>query len=412
MKTSRLILAAFLLLASRAPAQDMIDVFRGDEIDDRTFEYKRDYFLDVLAFQFDPLWEKLWDSTDSAYRGNAGSLDSKTIWIHQEAKLRPELDGFASYRFHFLQAEDFDSRFVRFTFEPDFEVHENLRIGVPLQILQEKSGMDLGLALQYQGPGIRYLKLSYIATDPFFNDSTDQNRKFDKNSGTVAFQGNIEPWKPLWIKWTVGRILPLTWKINDLLYTFDFERLYYRSIAQINLGESSDLFFWLSGEQTSKDKIYDPALAFLDNHLGRNAVTARTEFRRRFGSKQLKGGLQYFRLRENDVLINNVTNTNFLRRREYAGYLGFETQLDEGVSVFGKERISLFANFLVSAVNNQDLFLNAPAISSINETYLSKLHFGAKLQFRPGAWVVVSPSLQFYSNKAYGGSNIQIQVDF
>lgn len=391
-----------LFLTVSAQAQDMIEVFRGDEIDDRNFRYNESYFLNILSFDHDMALEREWDFVPSGYRGTAGSLHSKGIYLDQDLKLGSAVDERLSFRVHFRQAEDFDSRYERFVFEPEYKLNENWSLTVPLQVMSEKDDLDLGISAIYRAPSIHYLKWSYVGQNALFNSETEGTRKFQRNPGTFAFQGSVEPAPGAWLKWTIGDTLPLKWEVDDRQFDFEFRRFYYRVLNQIALDTDSDLYFSVWGEQAGKSRNFVSGFDSQDSRLNRSVIRFRAEFRERFCCIQARAGVQYFAARENEHLLNNPAESQFLRRREYSAFLGWSTQYNE------KARIG--ATFFLSDLHNFEKL--SSSLQTRDDDPISKLELSFEYDFSPKAHLAIEPSIQFFGSTPYGGTNVQLVVTF
>lgn len=76
--------------------------FRGDEAEDRNWDYSPRYFFEVLSFRMPWRWERTWESRDDGYRIELGSVDTDEFWVRQEARLRRPLAEGIAIRFSFL----------------------------------------------------------------------------------------------------------------------------------------------------------------------------------------------------------------------------------------------------------------------------------------------------------------------
>ncbi len=407
-----LYLSAAALLTFCAPAisaaQDMIDVFRGEEIDDRDFVYDQGHFLNVLSYEIDPEWEKTFEFSRNGHLLTAGTLDDQEIWIHQQLKLQPQLTEKLSYRFHFQQAEDFESRYVRFLLEAEYAIHPNWKISIPFTPLPQKDSLDLGIGLTYTDENVRYLKLTYIGTNLFFNNHTAQNRRFEKNPGTVAFQGNIQA-GDFWTKWTAGEILPLEWELRDQFNTFEYQRFYYRNLSQISLCPDSDLWFWISGEKALKNRLFEPGLELFNTRLNRRVFTGRAELRRRWGPHQGKLGFQYLGLREDNEMSFPPPEETLLRRREHSAYVGYEYSFgDAEFAIFDEEQYVFFTTFYFSQLNNREGIDG----SIEDDDAIVKLSAGFHIQFTPDIRMTIAPTFRSAETASFVGTNVQLSVNF
>lgn len=398
---------ALLALCSQARAlhaQDMIDAFRGDEIEDRSYDYDRQHFLNALSFDFDPTKQRQWDLAPNGYRGTAGSLNSREILLHQEMKMFFPGGERITARLQFLQSEDFDSRYMRFLVEPLLKLDANWTLGAPMQVMPAKEDMDLGASIGFHDEGIHYLKFTWLFQNAFFNTETRLAREYSHNPGTIAFQGSVDGPGGSWWRWTVGQALPLELEVNDQSFDFRFSRSFYKLFGQTPTGEDSQLFVSISGEQAYKIREYVSALSSLDRSLHRSAAQIRAEWHKALGSGKGIVGAQYFGLRESDEFLLQPANSEFNLRREAAIFLGYEFSL-------GQES-SLGVTGFVDFQNNRRKEASTNYVEEIDDNPISKIDFAYRHSFSPKAHLVLNPTVQFFGTTPYGGTNVQLVVTF
>jgi hypothetical protein len=181
---------------------EALAVFRFDEIERRSFDYNREYFLNVFSYRQRLTHRWRFQDASLGYDITAGSLDNNDLYLRQEARVRLPFASNISGQFHYLEWEDYDARFQRNEVEAAFRVlrpdwrpslldvpghvppHDGLFLGLRGALAAEKEFIDVGL---FAGWGAeRYgVRLGLLLVDTFFNDKNSLNAEYTRDAYTV-----------------------------------------------------------------------------------------------------------------------------------------------------------------------------------------------------------------------------------
>lgn len=358
--------------------------FRGDEIEDRDFKYTEDYFLTVLSYRLPYEWRAGWPWVDSGFQGTAGSLRASEFYVSNEARIRPRIG--RGFRFHFRydEKEDFDSRYRRVELGIERDIARGLSAELFGEILPEKAGDDVGLAIWWRPGPRKYLRLSGILPDVIYNRKSDEG-DYARKPWTLCLEGEAD----LSDAWTAGFIVqenfPLELERPADGLVFRYRQFKARAHLEHRLRGGAEIAIDGALEDTRKAYRYaaDPGRDF-----HRFAGDGGIEVRHRLGCHRLWYGARFFRLWERKDYLPPGEVDETLGRRELPLYAGGE--------------IPLWADLRF----RPELLLMYPG----SRSFQAKLALGVLWRIADRARAVINPTLDLDEGR-FGGGQVALQIE-
>lgn len=251
----RRILAAWgLVLAVLGAAGPAFAQFRGDEIDDRDWDYSSRYFLEVFSFEMPLRWDAWWEGAGNGYRIELGSVLTDEFWVIQEAKLSQKPADWLELRFRFRQAEDFDGRFVRHQVEMRGPVWEpfpddlslSITPAVTVEVDPFKEWIDAGARVFVEWGRFYRGHFTLTLVDAVFNIKAKE-AEYDETPLFAAHESVFAPLPELRLGFRLEVDEPLRLRFFDdaldetFVFRFRRSRLAFRADAEPRPGWSCHL---------------------------------------------------------------------------------------------------------------------------------------------------------------------------
>jgi len=310
-----------MLFTCQFPTLGHEDGYRGDETELRNFEYNGEYFLNLLAFSFDREWVERWHESKRGYRTTVGSVRSTEFYFFQELKVEFEPVKNTFFNIHYLQSEDFDSRYEKTRLEFRHLIKKKWVIGVQTELSPFKENDDLGFSIGYKNK----LRLSYNMPDFQFDRKSDEGETFIRSPKTLRLQLMLNPFERVNLYLDVGRNMPMEQESLKDQFRFSYEKTFYRGMVTYQLRENTWLQFLFNGEETDKNR----TMLGVDPHgsydLQRESDYVRVELTRHLlNQRQFSAGLTWFQMNEETVFPNLETGLEIQDFDEETLYFSFQ----------------------------------------------------------------------------------------
>jgi hypothetical protein len=314
--------AVGVLCPQRARAE-----FRGDEIEDRTWNYSSRYFFKVLVFEMPWRWEGVWRGEENGYRIELGSVMTDEFYIYQEAKLAQVPANWLRLGFRYYQEEDFDARFQRHRIEAEFFPHGQVRPGVYAEVDPFKEWLDVGAKVHGLLPNLWEGWLALTLVDAVYNRKGAEGT-YEKVPITLAHASRVFliPGH-LSVDLACTLDLPLTLDLPDDGFVFRFQRSRWSAGVAAEWKPGWELRFRIGAEWAYKKRNYeaytppDPKTNRFDRDAGFARVEAVRFWKRPEGFEEgFTAGFRWFQLFERWRYPHMAVNDRRLWKRDFVGY--------------------------------------------------------------------------------------------
>jgi hypothetical protein len=241
-------------LAAAAPAQFVNRAaFLGVENESvrRDFRQGTEYFLDRFSYVVTPPW---WDPDlrrfhdHVAYR--VGSTSATQFTIEGQLDLAKELGDGVSFRYHFLQGENRDTRFVRNAIGLEYATSEHTALFAQAEPFADKSLIDLSLGGWLWREQDQGLRLMVTAVD-WVNEKS-REAEYVRDPYAVMASGVFGARDGHRIAFDVGAQLPFEVRSLDGGDDFELWRVIGDVEARLRVDERDRLVAAVEGERTGK----------------------------------------------------------------------------------------------------------------------------------------------------------------
>ena len=284
MRLAPLLFAAFALAPLRAQFVNRAAWLGGDEEGvRRNFPQGTEYYLDRFSYVVLPPW---WEAGLPAF-GNRidyrlGSTSGTQFTIEGAIDHKVELgDGFA-FRYHVLQGENRDTRFLRNAVAGELELGESSAVFVQGELFAEKSLIDVGAGAWLFRRDDDALRVMLTAVDA--TDGKSRDFAYERDPYAVMASGAFGDADGHRVRFEVGGQLPFTWVDAAAGDRLTMRRWIASATSHHRLAAHDVLVVGAEGELTAKafdpGAVGDPAAEDFD----RAFLQARIEWWRDVGT--------------------------------------------------------------------------------------------------------------------------------
>ncbi|MBM4060297.1 MAG: hypothetical protein FJ265_04240 [Planctomycetes bacterium] len=392
-------LAAFAALTAVCPAQFVNRaVWLGDDTESvrRDFRQGTEYFLDRFAYVVAPPWwdprlERFADRFDYRF----GSTSTTQFTIEGALDLGRELgDGFG-FRYHFLQGEHRDARFLRHAIDLEYALAAETAVFAQIEPFADKSQIDVSLGAWFLRRGDSALRVMLTAVD--WSNDKSRTADYGQDPYGVQLAGAFGDPGALRIAFDLAGQLPFSVRRRGDGGRFAMQRWIGSVQAQWCVDRDDRVLAAVESEWTDKELRAGPGGA--DEDFDRTFHQVLLEWWRDGGSPWSAGLLHTFH-DEDGVRPADPAQDLRTRRREWfaigrlhvpaRGKLSFEPQV--------------FAGWV------QDRYRDGSEDRD-RERFEGKVAWNARWDFSPRAWLVLVVTTQL-DELAFGGGGAQFVARF
>jgi hypothetical protein len=245
--------------------------FRGDEVDDRNFEYDAEYFLNVLSFRHLTSADEVWTAHRQGYRLALGSVTNDEFFLDQEVKADAQLGTPLTLHYRFVQAEDYGSRYVRNLVGLSVRVSNVLSVYGFTQLNGFKEDIDVGGGLLVTTKPVQ-INLGVVFPQAFLNTKSQDDASFEEQAVGLGAVVRVAL-QPRWsLAVRIFQQLPLELRQPQEELTFEFRRLVFGARLTYRINPTSMLSWRLDGEDTEKQRRFSERMRQDDAQLTRFAL--------------------------------------------------------------------------------------------------------------------------------------------
>ncbi|GIX49769.1 MAG: hypothetical protein KatS3mg131_3980 [Candidatus Tectimicrobiota bacterium] len=247
------------------------EAFRGDEVEDRDFRYRDDYFLNVFSTRHLTSSDALWGAAARGYRLAMGSVTSDEFFLDQEARFEVALLPGLALHYRFVQAEDYDSRYLRHAVGLSYRTTQALTAYGFTRLNGFKEDIDAGGGLRVTA-GPLDLDLGFVFPQAFLNLKSRTEARFEKQAfglGGVATLALAPRWH---LTLRLFRTFPLELEKPREALLFSFRRLAYGASVAYHFHPTRSLRLALYGEDAVKVRQFSGSRAAESARLERTAL--------------------------------------------------------------------------------------------------------------------------------------------
>ena len=272
--------------------------FRGDEIDDRNFKYTNEYFLNVFSFRHLTSSDDIWTAHTKGYRLAMGSTTSDEFFLDHEAKVDAELGARTTLHYRFVQAEDYDSRFVRNLVGLSHSFSRVIGAYGYTQLNGFKADIDAGGGLLITTAPVK-LNLGFAFPQALLNTKSETGERFERQAFGLGLAATV----PVTDRWTVSVRLfenfPLVLERPQEALTFRFRRFVYGLGIEGRLDATSRIRWAVYGENTAKEREFSAPRSGDNTRVSRFALRSSLVYSRAWqGGTLLDAGVLFQRFYE------------------------------------------------------------------------------------------------------------------
>ncbi|MHC4780553.1 MAG: hypothetical protein ACYTFG_18430 [Planctomycetota bacterium] len=376
-----LLLVAAGMFWGAAPASAQ---FSGDEIHDRTWNYSSRYFFKVLSFRMPWRWEDTWRSAESGYLIELGSVLTDEFFIRQEAKITQRPADWLRVRFHYKQAEDFDSRFRKHRVDLEYPVWDRLFPAVFTEVDPFKEWIDLGLKLHGSLPGLYRGSVGLTLVDAVYNRKAKEGKygilplALEHESHFVVVPNRFV------VSLSTSNDFPLLLDLPSESMEVRFCRNRLAMFAGVQLDQGWEFRIEVSAEWMRRFRNFDKytPLDPRTQRFRRDAGHGRVEVVRiwtrsdRF-SETITAGFQWLQILETWMYANDHVEDRRLWKRDFVFYGSWKHRLWS--PVYGRVKV------LFGTLEHDDHYTNqAVRNHEKNHPFAAKIGYFVGFQFAPG----------------------------
>lgn len=296
----------------------------------RNFAQGTEYYLDRMSYVVTPPW---WDRGlvrfDNAVHYRLGSVNSREFTFEGRLDHAIALGDGVTFRYHLLQSENRDTRFVRNELALEYALDDTTALFAQGEPLADKSRIDLSLGAWLWRRDGDALRVMVTAVD----EPGDKSRvvQYERRPFGVLVSGAFGDRESHRIAFELAGQLPFEQRQLDDGERFAMQRYIGSIDAHLRLGERDWLVLASESEYASKELRPLDALDPLREDFGRRFHQLRAEWWRD-GDVPWSVGVVHTLLDERGRRPNDPGDELETRRREWYGILRLRLQATEKLS--------------------------------------------------------------------------------
>lgn len=364
----------------------------------RDFGQGREYYLDRMSYvTLAPWWDRGLQRFGNEVSYQLGSVSSRDFTIEGHIDHKIELgDGFA-FRYHVLQGENRDTRFLRNALGLEYELNGTSALFVQGTPFADKTAIDMSVGAWLWREGDQALRVMLTSVDA----PSDKSRVFEFEQAPYGLQvaggfGDVDSHR---VVFDVAAQLPFELRELDSGDRFEMERYIANLETHLHLDDDDRLVCAVEAEYT--DKMLRPIGDGdpLREHFDREFHQIRVEWWRD-GPQPWSIGIAHTYLSERGNRPNDAANDLRTLRNEWMGILRYHIPIDG--------RLSLEPQLL--AGNVRDRFFDGVENRG-SSRFEGKIAWNARWDFSPNVTLALIVSTQL-DELAFGGGGAQFIARF
>jgi hypothetical protein len=362
----------------------------------REFAQGTEYFLDRLSYvELPPWWERGLPRFRDQFTYRVGSTSATQFTIEGNLDLTRELgDGF-TFRYHFLQGENRDARFVRNALALEYALTPSTALFAQAEPFADKSLIDFSAGAWLLRERDQALRVMLTAVD-FVNEKS-RTAEYTRDPYALMASGVFGDPDGHRIAFDLGAQLPLT--VRDL--ATDDELELWRAIADVDVhlrvAERDVLVAAVEAERSGKQQ-HDAGAALVED-FDRTFAQVRLEWWRD-GDLPWSAGFAHTLHDEDGRRPADPASDLRTRRREWLAIARLHLPCTEKLSF----EPQLFAGHV------RDEFADGGPRRH-EEGFEGRLNWTARWQFRPGVTLALAVGAQL-DELAFAGGGAMFTADF
>ncbi|MFN3242591.1 MAG: hypothetical protein ACE37K_13895 [Planctomycetota bacterium] len=364
----------------------------------RDFAQGREYYIDRMSYvTLAPWWDRGLQRFGNEVRYQLGSVSSRDFTIEGHIDHRIELgDGF-SFRYHVLQGENRDTRFVRNAIGLEYELDDTTALFVQGTPFADKSAIDVSAGAWLWRRGDQALRVMLTSVDA----PSDKSRTFEFERAPYGLQvagafGDADGHR---LVFDVAAQLPFELRELDSGNHFEMERYIANLETHLHVDEDDRIVCAIEAEYA--DKMLRPVGDGdpLREHFDREFHQIRFEWWRD-GPQPWSIGFAHTYLSERGNRPNDPVNDLRALRSEWMGIVRYQLPIDG--------RLSFEPQLL--AGNVRDRFFDGDGRRG-SSRFEGKIAWNARWDFSPNVTLALIVSTQL-DELAFGGGGAQFVARF
>jgi hypothetical protein len=381
----------------------MRESFRGDEVKDRDFEYTTDYFLNAFSFRHLTSSDSIWMTDPQGYRLAMGSVTSDEFFLDHEAKVAVALLPRFSFHYRFVQAEDYDSRYLRNLVGLSYDISRHTGAYGFIQLNGFKKDIDVGGGMLITTTPVR-LNVGFVFPKAFLNMKSKTNERFERQAFGLGTVTTMALSSRLSLSARLFHNFPLELEKPREALTFKYRRFVYGVAVAYQLNSAINIHLGLYGEDTEKERLFSGASNVDNARITRTA---------------LRITLVYTRVWPNGTLLD--TGVFFHRFREPTRFpltplWTIVRERTEGF-LFGQLALHVWKGFrlvpglFVGLVDAHERRPNTGLPATGGESFEAKVSLALAYRFSDRAYLQLQPSYDL-DDQIFGGAGPNLVVMF
>ena len=288
----RLLLFFFLLPAGSAAARFQ----HGDAAAiDSDLDQGTGLYVDIISYEYPEEWLRLFAEADNGFLSNAGSLDLRNFYLHEDIKFttgrEPDQPFSMSWRSH----NRLDPAFTQTERELEVSWHPGRwSLSVLSDFIQSKKYMDVGAGFGFHPGSGKNLILQYWAVDYYYNYKEEEKGSRRTRDGAFVRLAGSWSWPGWQLEWDLEENRPLTWQRPAAGLTYSHQRR--SSFVQLDHQAGPDHRFRLQLRDDYKEEQNDYTAPLLHSKgMARRWTTLEFSGEYPLDYRTLRSGLRYIR---------------------------------------------------------------------------------------------------------------------
>lgn len=392
---------ALLLIAVGARAQFLNRaVWLGVDEEEfrRNFDQGTEYFLDRMSYVIAPPW---WDRGLSRFDNEAqyrfGSVTGSEFSIDANLDHQVELGDGASFRYHFLQGETRDARFVRNVVALEYATSASTAVFAQGTPLADKSLIDVSVGAWLLREDDQALRVMLTLVDA----PSEKSRilEYDRAPYGLHVAGTFGSPDSHRIAFEIGAQLPFELQRLDNPLRLEMQRYIGTVETQLRLGARDWLSCSLESEHTEKKLLRFDMTAPLLEDFDRTFHQARVEWWRD-GPMPWSIGVVHTYLSEDGRRPDSLSSSPRTQRREWLGVARMQLPISDKFSFEPQLLAGNVRNFTSDGI----LFRNV-------DRFEGKIAWNARWDFSANVTLALVVTTQL-DEMAFGGGGCQFVARF